>query len=93
MLLMSAGPTCRSAYHLRRSGLPVVKSVFDWQVTPATAFAAYLDRDFRSTLDFLVQNVLIPLYPDAAVGKPFDLGHRIEQVNVRPAGVSILIGR
>ena len=46
-----------------------------------------------STLDFLIQNVLMPLYPDAAVGKPFDLGHRIEQVNVRPGGVSILIGR
>ncbi len=46
-----------------------------------------------SALDFLIQNVLLPLYPDATVGKPFELGHRIEQLNVRQGGVSILIGR
>jgi hypothetical protein len=44
-------------------------------------------------LNFLIQNVLLPLYPDAAVGRPFQLGHRIEQLSVQPAGVSVLIGR
>ena len=46
-----------------------------------------------STLDFLMQNVLLPLYPDAAVGRPFELGHRIDQLNVRPGAVTVLIGR
>ncbi len=46
-----------------------------------------------SALDFLIQNVLLPLYPDAAVGRAFELGHRIEQLNVRPGAVTVLIGR
>ena len=46
-----------------------------------------------SALDFLIQNVLLPLYPDAAVGRPFELGHRIEQLNVQPGAVTVLIGR
>jgi hypothetical protein len=46
-----------------------------------------------SALDFLIQNVLLPLYPDAAVGRPFELGHRIEQLSVQPGAVTVLIGR
>ena len=45
------------------------------------------------TLDFLIQNVLLPLYPDAVVGRPFELGHRIEKLDVGPATVAVLIGR
>ena len=45
------------------------------------------------TLDFLIQNVLLPLYPDAVVGRPFELGHRIERLDVGPAAVAVLIGR
>jgi hypothetical protein len=45
------------------------------------------------TLDFLIQNILLPLYPDAVVGRPFELGHRIEKVDVGPAAVDVLIGR
>jgi hypothetical protein len=45
------------------------------------------------TLDFLIQNVLLPLYPDAVVGRPFALGHRIERLSVEPAAVAVLIGR
>jgi hypothetical protein len=45
------------------------------------------------TLDFLIQNFLLPLYPDAAVGRPFELGHRIEKLDVQPASVGVLIGR
>jgi hypothetical protein len=45
------------------------------------------------TLDFLIQNVLLPLYPDAVVGRPFELGHRIEKLDVGPAAVAVLIGR
>ncbi len=45
------------------------------------------------TLDFLIQNVLLPLYPDAVVGRPFELGHRIEKLDVQPVAVGVLIGR
>jgi hypothetical protein len=45
------------------------------------------------TLDFLVQNVLLQMYPDAAVGRPFELGHRIDRLDVEPAAVGVFIGR
>ncbi len=45
------------------------------------------------TLQFLIENFLMPMYPDAAVGRPFDLGHRIERLDVRPEGVAVAIGR
>jgi hypothetical protein len=45
------------------------------------------------TLDFLIQNILLPLYPDAAIGRPFDLGHRIERLDVAPAAVGVTIGK
>jgi hypothetical protein len=45
------------------------------------------------TLDFLIQNVLLPMYPNAAIGRPFELGHRIERLDIQPAAVGILIGR
>jgi len=45
------------------------------------------------TLDFLIQNVLLPLYPSAVVGRPFELGHRIEKLDVQPGAVGVVIGR
>jgi hypothetical protein len=45
------------------------------------------------TLDFLIQNVLLPLYPNAAVDRPFDLGHRIDRLDIQPAAVGVIIGR
>jgi hypothetical protein len=44
-------------------------------------------------LDFLIQNYLVPLYPTAKVGQPFELGHRIERLDVQPAAVAVWIGR
>jgi len=46
-----------------------------------------------ATLDFLVQYVLLPMYPDAAVGRPFDLGHHVERLEIQPAAVGVIIGR
>ena len=43
------------------------------------------------TLDFLIQNFLIPMYPDAVIGKPFELGHRIDRLDVSPAAVAVLL--
>jgi len=45
------------------------------------------------TLDFLIDNILLPLYPNAVVGRPFELGHRIERVDVQPGAVGVVIGR
>lgn len=45
------------------------------------------------TLDFLIRNILLAMYPDAVVGRPFDLGHRIQRLDVAPAAVGVLIGR
>lgn len=44
-----------------------------------------------STLDFLIQNILLPVYPDAAVGRPFELGHRIDRLDVAPTAVAVVI--
>lgn len=43
------------------------------------------------TLDFLIQNFLIPMYPDAVIGKPFELGHRIDRIDVAPSAVTVLL--
>ena len=43
------------------------------------------------TLDFLVQNFLIPMYPDAIVGRPFELSHRIDRIDVSPSAVAVLL--
>ena len=45
------------------------------------------------TLDFLIRNVLLPLYPNAAVGREFELGDRIQKLDVQPGGVGVLIGK
>ena len=44
-------------------------------------------------LDFLIQNYLVPAYPNAKVGQPFALGHRIERLDVQRSAVGVLIGR
>ncbi|HUI80410.1 MAG TPA: hypothetical protein VLY24_20935 [Bryobacteraceae bacterium] len=45
------------------------------------------------TLDFLIENILLPLYPNAVVGRPFELGHHIERLDVGPRAVGVVIGR
>ena len=45
------------------------------------------------TLDFLIQNFLLAMYPDAAVGRPFELGHRIDRLDVQPGSVGVVIGK
>jgi len=41
------------------------------------------------TLDFLIRNFLIPMYPDAVVGRPFELSHRIDRFDVSPSAVTV----
>jgi hypothetical protein len=45
------------------------------------------------TLEFLIQNVLLPLYPSAVVARPFELGHRIDRLDVGTRSVGVAIGR
>jgi hypothetical protein len=42
-------------------------------------------------LDYLIENYLIPQFPDAKVGRPFELSHRIDRLEIKPAGVGIVI--
>jgi hypothetical protein len=42
-------------------------------------------------LDFLIHNYLLPYYPDAKVGEPFAMSHRIDRVDVRPARVDVIL--
>jgi hypothetical protein len=46
-----------------------------------------------ATLDFLIRNVLLPVYPNAVVGRPFELGHHIQALDVQPRAIGVLIGR
>ena len=46
-----------------------------------------------ATLDFLIRNVLLPVYPAAVLDRPFDLGHHIRALDVQPRAVGVLIGR
>lgn len=43
-------------------------------------------------LDFLIHNYLMQMYPNAKVGEPFELGHRIERLDVQPSAVGVVIG-
>jgi hypothetical protein len=43
-------------------------------------------------LDFLIGNFVTPLYPDAQIGQPFEMDHRVERIDVRPNSVFVRIG-
>ena len=44
-------------------------------------------------LDFLIEHYLIPQFPDAKVGRPFELGHRVDRLEVKPKGVDVAVSR
>jgi len=44
-------------------------------------------------LDFLIRKFLWSYYPDAKVGQPFELAHRIDRFEVDPREVRVVIGR
>ena len=45
-----------------------------------------------AALDFLVNNYLIPNYPDAKIGRPFSLHKRVDRIEVTP-GVAYIVTR
>ncbi len=42
-----------------------------------------------TVLDFLMKTFLLPLYPDAKINEPFDLGYDIDRIDIRPSGVRV----
>jgi len=43
------------------------------------------------TLDFLISNFFKPLYPDAKIGEPFELGYNIDRIEVQPTIVRVVM--
>lgn len=44
-----------------------------------------------AALDFLIQRFLLPRYPDAKIGQPFELSHGVERLEVRPEGIKVVL--
>ena len=44
-----------------------------------------------AVLDFLIANFLLPFYPQAKIGQPFDLNHGVDRLEVTPAGVRVFM--
>jgi hypothetical protein len=42
-----------------------------------------------AVLDFMVKTFLLPLFPDAKIGQPFELGLGMDRLEVRPNGVRV----
>jgi hypothetical protein len=45
------------------------------------------------TLDFLIQNFILPFYPEAMVDRPVTMGFHIDRLQLAPTGVGVVIGR
>jgi hypothetical protein len=44
-----------------------------------------------AVLDFVIKTFFLPLYPEAKINEPFELGYNIDRVDIRPAGLSVTI--
>lgn len=42
-------------------------------------------------LDYLIHNYLLAYYPDAKIGAPFEMSHRIDRLDVQPARVDVIL--
>ena len=40
-------------------------------------------------LDFLLKSFFLPLFPDAKIGEPFDIGWNLDRIEVRPDGIRV----
>jgi hypothetical protein len=43
-------------------------------------------------LDWLIENYLLPRYPEAKIGKPFQLEHNVDRIEVSAGGVRVVMG-
>jgi hypothetical protein len=44
-------------------------------------------------LDYLIQNYVLPYYPEAKVGEPFEMSHRIDRIDIQPTRVDVILKR
>jgi len=44
-------------------------------------------------LEFLIDNFLLTMYPDAAISRPIEMGAHIDRIEVAPSGATVVIGR
>ena len=44
-----------------------------------------------TVLDLLIKTFFLPLYPDAKINEPFELGYNMDRVDIRPSGVRVTI--
>lgn len=42
-------------------------------------------------LDFLIKTFFLSMYPTAHIGEPFEMGHNIDRLELRPTGVRVFI--
>ncbi len=71
--------------HIRSSGGRAVVDVDRVEVSGLTISGA--------ALDFLIRNFVAPYYPDAAIGRPFELAHNVDRLEVRPGEVRVVISK
>ncbi len=45
-----------------------------------------------AALEFLIENFVVPRYPEVKIGEPFELDHRVDRIEVKPSGVRVMIG-
>lgn len=61
----------------------------------ATVFVEEVDvagvKARGAVLDFLIANFLLPIFPDAKIGSPFQLQHQVERFEISPQGVNVRI--
>jgi hypothetical protein len=44
-----------------------------------------------TVLNLLISTFFTPLYPDAKIGQPFDIGYNIDRIELRPDGIRVAI--
>jgi DNA-binding GntR family transcriptional regulator len=48
-------------------------------------------RSAQGKPEYLIQNYLLPYYPEAKVGEPFALSHHIDRIDLQPARVDVIL--
>jgi hypothetical protein len=44
-------------------------------------------------LDLMIEYYLVPRYPEVVIGRPFQLRHKVDRIDLSPRGIDVLIGK
>jgi hypothetical protein len=44
-------------------------------------------------LNFIIENIFQPMFPDAKINEPFELDYNIERIEIRPTGIRVLMNK